>query len=56
MLGTNPTAVYNALDKCHRTKINKHDDELAAGKSRAEYQAMRKGTAYVIIDLSFQAY
>ncbi|XP_052792690.1 uncharacterized protein LOC128226730 isoform X1 [Mya arenaria] len=42
MQGKNPTAVYNALEKCHRVKIHRHDDELAAGRNRAAFLSLRK--------------
>lgn len=37
--------VFKAVEKCHRVKIDDHDDELAAGTTRAEFLQMRKGQA-----------
>ena len=35
--------VSQAVEKCLRVKIDEHDDEVTAGKARAEYLQMRKG-------------
>jgi len=47
MQGRSPGPVQTALDKCERLKVNKHDDEVAAGRSRLAYLSLRKGTACV---------